>query len=789
MGARQTGTDGNRLSQIVGILLIGWGASIAAATDRYWVAPIIGSWSDPANWSLSSGGPGGQGLPMGGDRVYLDRRSLTLFSGAGVVNPNFASLRLSGPFGGNTITSLTLASSAMGVDDIIVGDNAPRCELVVTNAQLVADTIRVGSGVNGTSATLRLDGIGLVDTLGLTLGDRGEGSMEFRAGTLRAVDVHIADATGVANLTMSGGTLDADTLIVGRNGDASLIQSGGDIDINTYTIGSSRDILFGATYDEYAEHTGGTLTAYSITVGKGDYMSDGRLTIGGGAVATQFLTLGAEDATGIVEINSGSLDVAGTATLIPATSSQFGDLATIEQTGGHFAAARLNMGEGTAITTAMSLYDMSGGTADHGEIYIARSPFADSDLIVSGSAHLTAGTIFMGEGSNADAFIRVENGTLECDRLYLGGNIITDPWGNARVDIVGGTLDADDVRLRPGALSATLRQTGGLFRGQSVRTSGETNFSGGITAIGSILGGQFKTEGFLPYPETSIRNDADFRTPDFLHESGTATIGPGTPTISGPVIGPPFNSRQTGDWRNASAMVVTAAPGTVFKMNINNVYGGSITVEQNAILPIDGTLTSINPIVLNRGTISSTNPIALEAGLVTGIGTLEADVTHSAELEPLLMAITGSMTCQADAVTRFSVGPSGATALDVGGDAALDGTIEIVVLGDQFLPPPGAEYELIAAGNRSGVFAAEVFSGASVPMEVVYEPARVLARVAYCSRADLAEPYGVLNFFDIARFIDLYQAQDPVADLAAPYGTVNFFDVSAFVSLYNTGCP
>jgi hypothetical protein len=58
-----------------------------------------------------------------------------------------------------------------------------------------------------------------------------------------------------------------------------------------------------------------------------------------------------------------------------------------------------------------------------------------------------------------------------------------------------------------------------------------------------------------------------------------------------------------------------------------------------------------------------------------------------------------------------------------------------------------------------------------------------------CSAADVAEPFGSLNFFDVAAFIQLFNAQDPRADLAAPAGTFNFFDVAAYIGLYNAGCP
>jgi hypothetical protein len=58
-----------------------------------------------------------------------------------------------------------------------------------------------------------------------------------------------------------------------------------------------------------------------------------------------------------------------------------------------------------------------------------------------------------------------------------------------------------------------------------------------------------------------------------------------------------------------------------------------------------------------------------------------------------------------------------------------------------------------------------------------------------CSLADIAEPFGVLNFFDVSAYIALYNAQDPAADLADPQGVWNFFDISAFIAAYNAGCP
>ncbi|MCC5822813.1 MAG: S8 family serine peptidase [Phycisphaerales bacterium] len=58
-----------------------------------------------------------------------------------------------------------------------------------------------------------------------------------------------------------------------------------------------------------------------------------------------------------------------------------------------------------------------------------------------------------------------------------------------------------------------------------------------------------------------------------------------------------------------------------------------------------------------------------------------------------------------------------------------------------------------------------------------------------CSPADLAEPFGELNFFDLAAYLTLFNAGDPAADLAEPFGELNFFDLAEYLSIFNQGCP
>jgi len=58
-----------------------------------------------------------------------------------------------------------------------------------------------------------------------------------------------------------------------------------------------------------------------------------------------------------------------------------------------------------------------------------------------------------------------------------------------------------------------------------------------------------------------------------------------------------------------------------------------------------------------------------------------------------------------------------------------------------------------------------------------------------CNEADLVRPFGVLNFFDVAAFLQFFSEQDPRADLASPEGVFDFFDVAAFLDAFSEGCP
>ncbi|MEZ6242253.1 MAG: GC-type dockerin domain-anchored protein [Phycisphaerales bacterium] len=58
-----------------------------------------------------------------------------------------------------------------------------------------------------------------------------------------------------------------------------------------------------------------------------------------------------------------------------------------------------------------------------------------------------------------------------------------------------------------------------------------------------------------------------------------------------------------------------------------------------------------------------------------------------------------------------------------------------------------------------------------------------------CSFADLAEPYGEIDFSDVFTYLQAFAAMESCADLGEPYGLFDFSDIFAFLQLFGAGCP
>ncbi len=110
----------------------------------------------------------------------------------------------------------------------------------------------------------------------------------------------------------------------------------------------------------------------------------------------------------------------------------------------------------------------------------------------------------------------------------------------------------------------------------------------------------------------------------------------------------------------------------------------------------------------------------------------------------------------------------------------------------EFLPvgfePYGIEYGAVARGSGTGV-RIDDFNGQSPICYANVGGTLVPGDCVGDCPADLAEPFGVLNFDDVLVFLTAFNAGTPEADLAEPFGVFDFSDVLAFLTSFQQGCP
>jgi len=103
-------------------------------------------------------------------------------------------------------------------------------------------------------------------------------------------------------------------------------------------------------------------------------------------------------------------------------------------------------------------------------------------------------------------------------------------------------------------------------------------------------------------------------------------------------------------------------------------------------------------------------------------------------------------------------------------------------LGDLFAAP-SSQVRVRFTANDTGT-GSVVEAGVDAVEVRVFE----CAEVNPCP-ADLAEPFGQLDFSDVVAFLGAFGAQDGAADLAEPFGQWDFSDVVAFLGVFGGGCP
>ncbi len=118
----------------------------------------------------------------------------------------------------------------------------------------------------------------------------------------------------------------------------------------------------------------------------------------------------------------------------------------------------------------------------------------------------------------------------------------------------------------------------------------------------------------------------------------------------------------------------------------------------------------------------------------------------------------------------------------------LEGQAPFAPVGSANATPAGGTESIIVDVFQPGDYVIQI-NGDSTNSIQRYLLTLFIDSVGQCSPADVAAPFGTLNFFDISAFIASFNDGSASADIAAPFGTLNFFDISAYIGLFNAGCP
>lgn len=782
-------------SRVLALAVAAGLATNAAASDRFWIEPIIGVWNDTGNWSLTSGGSVGGGLPQTDDDVFFDSRGICFFEGAGIANPHFGEVTLSGVSQGTT--SILQTSSPWSADRMTIGSGADDCEFIMSGGSFIAGEMLVGRDAGGEGVLETRDVADLLVTSAVAVGmNGGEGNAIIGGNLFEFGEMNVSFGLGnpgVGHVDVTDGTVLGNTIRVGADGRGSLTQTGGDIDVQSYTIGTRPSFPPSSSI-----HSGGTLDVGGF-LQVAPVFGDATFTIDGADVACGTLYVGegpGADAT--INLSTGSLD---------ATSVRLGieGSALLNQFGGVFTAGGVTIGELSGADSA-EWWCTGGMAVIAGDIHLGAGNTGDGLLVIDGG-DVVCEDIVMSSVNNSLGVVNLTSGSLSTEVMTIGAA------DTGQYIQRGGSLTATSVIVDSPATNNSIFQiTGPDFGTASVGTFTsymDTRIFGGITAIGTLqnhAGAEFR-----------LGNSPDVRISSLVND-GSFVFGTGAVILSGPYVTFPVDFRLTGAFQNNGTLTSTTGMAGAFVMDLTNdgvvdilnfaainssgfiVNRGQINVDSDGEM-FTATLLTSSPagidnqgtIFLDQGVVVTTGGDLVNIGEIQGPGLIQGGLDNrgligrGGQLSELV--IEDGYTSSGDAVLEFQRYPGAHNSIRVAtGDAELAGHLEVDF--EFFTPSPGAEYMLLRTETGSVIGTFDSVNITDANAEILYESDRVIVRVrTACNEADLAEPYGELDFSDVVSFLTWFGSSLPGADLAPPFGVWDFSDVVAFLAAFGAGCP
>ena len=536
---------------------------------------------------------------------------------------------------------------------------------------------------------------------------------------------------------------------VGDFNDAQMTTAGGDVVIGSGQLvrGSGRINGNMGAFDNRgvigADDPGFPLVLTGVHAGSmgGTYRADNAtlslrpgMTLDGGT----FVTTG----TGIVEMNGG-----GTATIGNITNT--GALGVAGEGNILALSGPIENNGSISINTTSQVFNARvrahvdteiGGTGTIALTAVSEPNDAVIDTLAMTTLTIGSGQVVSGSGLIEPAIdgLIVNNGTLLANDpafpLHLDNTIDSTSGGiiadgafmhlRSGADIIGGTLDT--------------------MNGGAVRTE-----AGSIDATGLTSNGVLEIRG----SGSTLNYTGD------LVNNGVLSLNPEMAT---------FNANFV-----AQSDVTISGSGTIEMNTANSIAdadldanGFTITLGEGQVVSGSGRL---------RGTIDS------QGGLAPGgnLRQLQVEVFTLGELAASSFDLGGTNAGEFDTVI-----------LDASDVLTLDGSVTIA-LDDGYTPFFGDSWDIIVASG-DGMIVGEFDLGTTVvptaPLglvyRVVYQDQRVFV-VLTCD-SDLTGD-GILDFFDVSRFLNFYAQGDERADFTGD-GKFDFFDLSLFLSFFTEVC-
>ena len=180
---------------------------------------------------------------------------------------------------------------------------------------------------------------------------------------------------------------------------------------------------------------------------------------------------------------------------------------------------------------------------------------------------------------------------------------------------------------------------------------------------------------------------------------------------------------------------------------------------------------------------------------------LDGDFLIQGVIEPegTVEIVDGDVVLDAGTRVRMEIGDSiGGDEIEIGfggGQSLTLGGSLLIEPEPGYTPAIGGQWLLISGDFGTDLFGAfDTVVAPAPPAGGVYtltevaSGLRLTLEAAPCP-ADLAEPYGVLDFSDVVAFLTAFGSMSAEADLAEPFGQLDFSDVVAFLSSFGAGCP